>query len=61
MRKQSSEINVGVDVGKAQLDVYVLERTLYLTADNSPEGVRSLLARLSRYKLTRVVIEATGR
>lgn len=61
MGKSSSEINVGIDVGKSQLDTYIHERDLHLTVDNSAEGIRVLLARLNRYRLTRIVIEATGR
>lgn len=61
MGKQSSQINVGIDVGKAQLDVYIHERDIHLTVENSAEGIRTLLARLNRYRLTRVVLEATGR
>ena len=61
MGKQSLEINVGVDVGKTQLDAYIHERDLHLTADNTTEGVKMLLARLARYKITRIVVEATGR
>ena len=61
MGKNSSQINVGIDVGKCQLDVYIYERDIYLTVENSPEGIRALLGRLSRYRLTRIVVEATGR
>lgn len=61
MGKQSSEINVGIDVGKSLLDVYIFERDIHLQAENSIDGVRGLLSRLNRYKLTRIVIEATGR
>jgi transposase len=61
MGKQSSQINVGIDVGKAQLDVYIYERDIHLTAENSAGGIRGLLARLGRYRLTRIVLEATGR
>ena len=61
MGNQSSQINVGIDVDKAQLDVYIHERDIHLTVENSVEGVRTLLARLNRYHLTRVVLEATGR
>jgi transposase len=61
MRKQSSQLNIGIDVGKAQLDVYIYERDIHLAVENSIEGVRVLLSRLSRYRLTRVVVEATGR
>lgn len=61
MGKSASEINVGVDVGKSQLDVYIHERDIHLTVENSAEGVRTLLVRLNRYRLTRIVLEATGR
>jgi len=61
MGKQSSQINVGIDVGKAQLDVHIHERDIHLTVENSAEGIRVLLARLNRYRLTRIVVEATGR
>jgi len=54
MSKQSSEINVGIDVGK-------VERNIHLEVENTTDGVRALLGRLNRYKLTRIVLEATGR
>jgi len=57
----TAEINVGIDVGKWQLDAYIHERDVHLTVDNTTEGIHTLLTRLNRYKLTRVVLEATGR
>jgi len=54
-------VNVGIDVGKARLDVFLHERDLELSVDNDPEGIRQLLARLARYRLKRIVVEATGR
>jgi len=62
MSKLSSpEINVGIDVGKWQLDAHIHERDVHLTVDNTADGIHTLLCRLNRYKLTRVVLEATGR
>ena len=61
MGKRSSEINVGVDVGKWQLDVHIHERGLHLSVANNAEGVKRLVGRLGRYQLTRLVVEATGR
>lgn len=61
MTKQRSTINVGVDVGKAQLDLYLLERDRALTAPNDDHAIASLIRRLRRYRLERIVIEATGR
>ena len=61
MTKQRSTINVGVDVGKTQLDLYLLERDLALTVPNDDDAIVSLIRRLRRYRLERIVIEATGR
>lgn len=57
---RSTERNVGIDVGKNLLDIYILEIDKHFQAENSAEGVRALVSQLSRYKLTRVVVEATG-
>ncbi len=54
-------INVGIDVGKAQLDLYIHERGVYFSVENSPQGIRKALGRLGRYTVARIVIEATGR
>jgi transposase len=54
-------INVGVDVGKHQLDVFIHERNIHFTEENTPEGVRRVVSRLNRYTLARIVAEATGR
>lgn len=61
MKNKSLGINVGIDVGKAQLDICVYERDVYFTVENSPEGIRKALGRLGRYRVERIVIEATGR
>ena len=56
----SSERNVGIDVGKDTLDVYVYETDLHWQDANTDEGVRRLVKRLKRFQLTRVLVEATG-
>ena len=56
----SSERNVGIDVGKATLDVYVYETDLHWQELNTDDGVRRLVKRLKRFQLTRVLVEATG-
>jgi len=60
-KKKSSVVNVGVDIGKAQLDAYIYERDLHISVSNDRNGIRSLLGRLGRYKIARIVVEATGR
>ena len=61
MTKPLPSVNVGVDVGKAQLDLYLLEREQAISIPNDEQAIASLLRRLARYRLERIVIEATGR
>ena len=53
--------NVGIDVGKAQLDVVWHESGEHLAVENTAKGIRSLVRRLIKEKVIRIVIEATGR
>lgn len=59
--KSKTRVNVGVDVGKGQLDVYLYEKDVYFQVSNDLAGVRKLLGRLARYQVERLVMEATGR
>ena len=61
MTKQCPSVNVGVDVGKATLDVYLFERDRMFSVPNEDRAIAALIGRLSRYRLERIVIEATGR
>jgi transposase len=61
MTKQRPMVNVGVDVSKSKLDVYLLERDLLLSVPNDEQAIETLISRLARYRLERIVIEATGR
>ena len=60
-KKRETGVNIGIDVGKAQLDVAIHERKRYFTTTNDTQGIRYLLGRLARYKIDRIVVEATGR
>ncbi len=59
--KASEEINVGVDTGKAQLDIYVRPIGEFFTVENNPSGIKEAIKRIKKHKPTRIVIEATGR
>ncbi len=61
MTKQNRSINAGIDVGKHALDVYLLERQRAFHCGNDDPSIRQLVARLKRFKIQRIVIEATGR
>jgi len=60
-KKSKTKINVGVDVGKQFLDIYIYEKSLYWQEENNSEGIKRILNRLSRYQVERLVMEATGR
>lgn len=55
-----SERNLGIDIGKNMLDVCLFEVDLYSQYPNTAEGIKQLLKSFSRYKITRIVVEATG-
>ena len=59
--KKKTRVNVGVDVGKHQLDVCLHENQVAFTVTNTPDGIRQLLKRLAYYQVVRLVVEATGR
>lgn len=57
---RSTERNVGIDVGKATLDIAILELQTHWQVPNNEDGIRELVRQLKRYKLTRIMVEATG-
>ena len=57
----SEEINVGVDTGKSQLDIYIRPLEQAFSVPNTTAGIRDAVGQLKRIRPTRVVIEATGR
>lgn len=60
-KKRETRVNVGIDVGKQQLDIAIHERQLHFTVTNDAPGIKQVIRRLARYTLERIVVEATGR
>ena len=56
-----NEINVGVDTGKTQLDIYIRLLDIYFTVENNDGGIKHAIKTLKKHPITRVTIEATGR
>ena len=56
-----NEINVGVDTGKTQLDIYIRPLGIYFVVSNDEGGIKEAITVIKKHKVTRVVIEATGR
>lgn len=59
--KQRAGINVGIDVGKFQLDIYILEKDRHFTVENNATGIKEAIKQINRFKVSRIVMEATGR
>ncbi|MCQ3830884.1 IS110 family transposase [Microbulbifer elongatus] len=58
---QDNEVNVGIDTGKTQLDIYIRPLDEYFTVSNDAKGVREAIRRIKAHRPTRIIIEATGR
>lgn len=56
-----NEINVGVDTGKEQLDIYIRPLDIYFTVTNDVKGIKKALKEIKKHDVTRIIIEATGR
>ena len=60
-KNNQNEINVGVDTGKKQLDIYIRPLDIYFTVENNQSGIKHAIQILKKHPVTRVTIEATGR
>ncbi|EPU3839865.1 IS110 family transposase [Providencia stuartii] len=54
-------INIGVDTGKSQLDIYIRPLDVFFTVPNNEKGIKQALATIKKHNPQRIVIEATGR
>jgi len=59
-RNSKSTKNVGIDVGKSTLDIFIYELESHWQCGNDAKDIKTLVSKLARYKLGRIVIEATG-
>jgi len=57
----NQNINVGVDTGKYQLDIYLRPLDIYFTVSNDEKGIKEAIDIIKKYNVERIVIEATGR
>ncbi|WP_345878600.1 IS110 family transposase, partial [Shewanella algae] len=54
-------INIGVDTGKSQLDIYIRPFDVFFTVPNNEKGIKQALATIKKHNPQCIVIEATGR
>jgi len=59
--KTNQNINVGVDTGKFQLDIYIRPMGIYFTVTNDEKGIKEAVKTIKKHKPERIIIEATGR
>ena len=59
--QDNNEINIGIDTGQAMLDIHVRPTGEFQSVENNPEGIRSAIRFIRKFKPNRVLIEATGR
>lgn len=59
--KNQNEINIGVDTGKTQLDIYIRPLDIFFTVSNNESGIKKAIAEIGKHKPARIIIEATGR
>ena len=52
---------VGIDVSKDKLDVFIDSTGQYLSVDNDPKGIASILEQLKALPVQLVVVEHSGR
>jgi transposase len=59
--KNQNEINIGVDTGKTQLDIYIRPLDIFFSVSNDDSGIKKAINQIKKHKPSRIVIEATGR
>ncbi|WP_299011945.1 IS110 family transposase [uncultured Shewanella sp.] len=59
--KTNQNINVGVDTGKFQLDIYIRPLDIFFTVSNDEKGIKEAVNLIKKHNPDRIVIEATGR
>ncbi|MBW8186723.1 IS110 family transposase [Shewanella nanhaiensis] len=59
--KTNQNINVGVDTGKFQLDIYIRPLGIFFTVPNDEKGIKEAINTIKKHQPERIVIEATGR
>ena len=54
--KTAQEINVGIDTGKQQLDIYIRPLGEYFTVSNDEQGVKEAVRRIKPHNPVRIVV-----
>ena len=60
-KNNQKEINIGVDTGKHQLDIYIRPLDIFFSVSNDEKGIEESINIIKQHNPTRIIIEATGR
>lgn len=59
--EMKQNINVGVDTGKFQLDIYIRPLDIFFSVSNDEAGIKEAVKKIKQHQPKRIIIEATGR
>ena len=59
--KTNQSINIGVDTGKFQLDIYIRPLNIYFTVSNDDKGIKEAVKEIKKHKPEHIIVEPTGR
>ena len=59
--KIHQNINIGVDTGKFQLDIYIRPLNIYFTVSNDDKGIKEAVKEIKKHKPEHIIVEPTGR
>ena len=60
MNTTKANRNIGIDVGKSFLDIFILELDRHWQIHNTREDIRDLVKQLKRFNLTRICLLYTS-
>ena len=55
-----TQVFVGIDVSKERLDAALRPRDESFNVANNPRGIAALIKRLKKWRVSRIVLEASG-
>lgn len=54
--KTLQNINIGVDTGKSQLDIYIRPLDVFFTVPNNEKGIKQALTTIKKHNPQRIVV-----
>jgi transposase len=55
--KTNQNINVGIDTGKYQLDIYIRPLDIYFTVENNEKGIKEAVKNIKKYNPNRMLLK----